>query len=137
MLAKIGPCWKWKTRLPPVLDEDVRADDVGRHQVGRELDAVEGAGDDVGERADEQRLAQAGHALEQGVAAGEEAGERLADDVRLADDDPADLGLDPAGALDELVGVHGRRPGLVRRGGEGGGLVHHFVSWPVGSRALK
>ena len=69
--------------------------------------------------------------------AGEQAGERLAHEVRLADDHPADLGLDRARPLDELVRIHGRSGGRRRRRGEGGGLVHHFVSWPVGSRALK
>ena len=39
-------------------------------------------------------LPRPGHALEQDVAVGEQAGERLADEVALADDDPADLALD-------------------------------------------
>ena len=73
--------------LAALLDEDVRAGDVGRHQVRRELDPVERAVDDVGDRPDEHRLAEAGHALEQDVAVGEEAGQRLADEVALADDD--------------------------------------------------
>ena len=80
--------------LAALLDEDVRAGDVGRHQVRRELDPVERAVDDVGDRPDEHRLAEARHALEQDVAVGEQPGQRLADEVALADDDPADLGLD-------------------------------------------
>ena len=90
--------------LAALLDEDVRAGDVGRHQVRRELDPVERAVDDVGDRPDEHRLAEAGHALEQDVAVGEEAGQRLADEVALADDDPADLALDGLGAFGECLG---------------------------------
>ena len=75
--------------LAVLLDQDVRADDVGRHQVRRELDAVERAVDDVGEGAHEHRLAQAGHALEQRVAVGDQADQRLPDEVVLADDDRA------------------------------------------------
>jgi hypothetical protein len=42
MLAKIGP-GRSGTRAAPsrILLEDLGAGDVGRHQVGRELDAVE------------------------------------------------------------------------------------------------
>ena len=78
------------------LHDDVRADDVGRHQVGRELDAVEVQVERLGQRADQQRLAQAGHAFEQGVAADEQAGQHAVDDVVVADDHLADLGLGPA-----------------------------------------
>ena len=45
MCAKIGPALELE--VPPavgVLDDDVRADDVGRHQVRRELDAREATG---------------------------------------------------------------------------------------------
>ena len=80
---------------------------------GRELDPVEGAVDHVGDRPHEQRLAQAGHAFEQDVAVGQQAGEGLADERRLADDDPADLALDRLGALGERLRRElGRRPGL-------------------------
>jgi hypothetical protein len=123
-----------------LLHEDVRAGDVGRHQVGRELDPVERAGDDVGNGAHEQRLAEAGHSLQQRVAAGEEGDQRLPDEIGLAHDHPAHLGLDGAGELDEPVRIQGRGRRVVRcrRGDrQGGGLVHHFASWPVGSRALK
>jgi hypothetical protein len=51
-----------------VLLHDVRADDVGRHQVGRELDARELQVQHVGERVHEARLADARDALEQHVA---------------------------------------------------------------------
>ena len=48
--------------------EDARADQVGRHQVGRELDALEGAAQRLRERLDGQRLGQPGDALDQQVA---------------------------------------------------------------------
>ncbi len=111
-LAKTGPGWNWKCALAVLLDEHVRADDVGGHQVRRELDAVEGAVDDVGERAHEHRLAQAGHALEQCVAVGDEADQRLPDEIVLADDDRLDLCLDSPCAVGELLGrqIGGRCP---------------------------
>ena len=76
------------------LDEDVRAGDVGRHQVGRELDPVERAVDDVRDRPDEHGLAEAWHALEQNVAVRQESRQRLPNELALADDDPTDLLLD-------------------------------------------
>ena len=100
--------------LAALLDEDVRAGDVGRHQVRRELDPVEGAVDDVGDRPDEHRLAEAGHALEQDVAVGEQAGQRLADELALADDDAADLALDGLGAFGEGLGREARAAGGCR-----------------------
>ena len=73
-LAKIGPGWNSKNVAAlRALLHDVRADDVGRHQVGRELDARERQVQDVGERVHEARLADAGNAFEQHVAAGEQA----------------------------------------------------------------
>ncbi len=55
-------------RLGVVL-QDVGAGDVGRHQVGRELDALEREVQDLRDGADEQRLGQARHADEQAVPA--------------------------------------------------------------------
>ena len=54
-----------------VFFEDLGADDVARHQVGRELDAAEIERERLAERAHEQRLAESRHAFEQAVAAGE------------------------------------------------------------------
>ena len=98
--------------LAALLDEDVRAGDVCRHQVRRELDPVEGAVDDVADGPHEHRLAEPRDALEQDVAVGEQAGQRLADERGLADDDPADLALDGLGAFGERLG-----------GESGGGLI--------------
>ncbi len=90
--------------LAVLLDQDVRPGDVGGHQVRRELDAVERAVDDVGDRPNQHRLAQARDALEQHVAVGQQAGQGLADERGLPDDDPADLALDRLGAFGEGFG---------------------------------
>ena len=101
MLAKIGPRMKRITRFPVVaiLLDDLGAEDVGRHQVGRELDAVELEVDGLGELLDQQRLRQAGHAAQQAVPAGEERDQDLADDALLADDGLRQLALEPPGDL--------------------------------------
>ncbi len=96
--------------LAALLDEDVRAGDVGRHQVGRELDPVEVAVDDVGDGAHQHRLAEAGHAFEQDVAVGQESGQRLADEGRLADDDAPDFAFDGLGTFGECLGREAGSP---------------------------
>ncbi len=98
-----GPRLEPEQPATALLDEDVGAGDVGGHEVRGELDPVEAAVDDVGDRADEQRLAQAGDALQERVAVGEEACQRLADQIPLADDDAPHLCLDRPGALGELL----------------------------------
>src|SRR5690606_30679025 len=71
--------------------DDVGADDIGGHEVGRELDAAEGERERLRQCAHEERFAQARHALKEHVAAGEEADERSLNDILMADDDVADL----------------------------------------------
>ena len=78
----------------PVLFDHLCAEDVGGHQVGRELDAVELEVDCLRQLLDHQRLGQAGHAAQQAVAAGEERDENLADDALLADDGLGELPLE-------------------------------------------
>ena len=78
--------------------EDVRADQVGGHQVGRELDALEADVQARGQRAGEERLGQAGHAFEDDMAAGEQRDERFFDQRFLADDDFFDFLPDFGGA---------------------------------------
>ena len=73
-----------------VFFQDLGAQDVAGHQVGRELHAPEAQVQGLPQRAHQQRLAQAGHAFEQAVAAGQQAGEQLFDHVVLADDGLAD-----------------------------------------------
>src|SRR5207249_4773425 len=75
----------------PVLHDDVRADDVGGHQVGRELDPREGQLETFGERLDQECLAETGHTLQQDVTAGKHARQDVGDDLAMADDDLLDL----------------------------------------------
>ena len=75
-----------------ILLDDVGADDVRGHEVGRELDALEVELQHAGERADHQRLGEAGHAFVEVVAAGEDGGEELFKHLALADDDLAEFG---------------------------------------------
>ena len=118
MLAKIGPLTKRNSRRPGLgFVEDRRAGDVRRHQVGRELDALEGDVEDLADRADHERLGQARHADEQAVAAREDGGEDLLDDLGLADDDAAELLDHLRAGLAELgqvfadpIGGHGTLP---------------------------
>ena len=63
-----------------------RAGHVAGHQVGRELDPLEGQVRGLGQRADQQGLGQPGHAFQQGVAAGEDGHQHLLDHLVLADD---------------------------------------------------
>ena len=78
---------------PLVVDQ--RADEVGGQQVGGELDALEVDRERLGQGLDGERLGEAGHALDQHVAAGEQADQQAVEQVVLADDDLAQLGLDP------------------------------------------
>ena len=84
------------------LHHHVGAEDVGRHQVGRELDAGEVQVQRLGQGADQERLAQPRHAFQQAMAAGEQAGQHAVDDLVVADDHPADLFADRRVAVDEL-----------------------------------
>ena len=86
-----------------VLLDDLGPRDVARHEVGRELYAVERERERVGQRAHHQGLGQAGHTDQQAVAAREYRDEQLLDDVFLADDDLVELGPDLVEALLELL----------------------------------
>ena len=69
-----------------VLLDDLRAGDVRRHQVGRELNAAEGQVQRPRQRADHQRLGQPGHAFQQAVPAAEQRDQQFFDHLLLADD---------------------------------------------------
>ena len=70
---------------------DLGAGDVGRHQVGRELNAPEFERQSVGQRADQQRLGQARHAHQQAMPAGEHRHQQFLDHLLLPDDHAAQL----------------------------------------------
>ena len=81
-LAKIGPGWKRSVLCAAVVGlHDHAADDVGGHQVGRELDARIAQLKCARQRAQQRGLAQSGNAFEQHVAAGEQADQHAFDDV--------------------------------------------------------
>ena len=96
---------KRNERLPPGdFFQHLGAENVGGHQVGRELDAARVEAERDAHRFHELGLGEAGHADQQRVAAGEHRDQRAVDDALLSEDDGADRG--PGGA-----GVRGRRLG--------------------------
>ncbi len=114
--------------------EDESADEVGRKEVRRELDARERRVEPARERLDGERLREAGHALEQEVSVGEQPDDEALDERVLADDHLADLrkeGADEerllADALGERGGVEARRGRGRRRGGGAGRRHRHCV----------
>ena len=120
MFANTGPRMKRTCRLPSrVVLDHLGAEDVARHQVRRELDAVELQAHCVRERLDEQRLGEPRHAAQQAVSAGKQAGDDLAANLLLADDDAPDLRVE---ARDEIGGLVERNQG----GRRGNGLCGHW-----------
>ncbi len=102
--------------------DDVRAGDVGGHQVRRELDPGEVQIEDAGHGMDEQGLRQSRHTHEEAVAPHEQAEQDLLDDLLLPDDELPQLRDDlfPAGLhaicqVDVIRSVEGlTRPLLCR-----------------------
>ena len=74
--------------------DDFGSGNVGRHQVGRELDALEIEVQDLRDGRDQQCLGQAGNAGDDRVTAGQHRNHDLIDDIFLADDDLANLVID-------------------------------------------
>jgi len=75
--------------------ENVTARDIGRQQVGRELDAAEVERQEARQGLDELGLAKARQALQQDVSPREQGRDDLVDRLFLAEDDAAQLGDDP------------------------------------------
>ena len=73
------------------LVEDLGADDVGGHQVGRELDAVEAEAERPRDGVDEEGFGQTRHTDQQHVAASKDRRGNFPDDVVLAYDDLPDF----------------------------------------------
>ncbi len=78
---------------PVGLGQHLRADDVGGHQVGRELDSLEAEPERFAGRLDHQRLAQSGHAFDQNMAAAKQRGQQFSYDLAMADDYARDFTL--------------------------------------------
>ena len=94
-----------------ILFDDVRAGDVRRHQVRRELDALEFQAERLRDGADHQRLRGAGKPRDQAMAADEERDENLIEHFLLADDHLADLAENAVAhrmkAVDAFLQFHG------------------------------
>ena len=88
--AKIGPLHEAQRADAVVLVEDLGAGDVGRHQVRRELDALERRGRRISASVlISSVFASPGTPVMQAVAAGEQGDQHLVDDLVLPDDDLA------------------------------------------------
>ena len=91
-----------KAELPPPVAGHVqhfRAEDIGRHQVGRELDARILKAQHRRQRIDQHGLAQARLADQKRMATGQNRGQNLLDHLVLADEAP----LDAAARLQQAV----------------------------------
>ena len=109
--------------------QDVRAEDVAGHEVGRELHALEVELQDVAHGLHERGLAEAGQAFEEDVTAREDAGEDEPVQFVAAEQDAVELGERAlerlADGRDFLRGRQGRlRGGGSRKGGIGGFGAH-------------
>jgi len=76
---------------------------VRRHQVGRELDTVEGQCHGIGERADHEGFGESWDAFEEAVSAGEDGDEQLFDNVLLTDNDAGDFGANFIAGRDKAL----------------------------------
>ncbi len=91
-----GPSRNRRSRAPVVRFSSMISvpGDVGRHQVGRELNATEGEIQRAGQRADHQRLGQSRHTFQQAMAAAEQADQQLFDHLVLSDNHLRQLAQD-------------------------------------------
>src|SRR6202165_1456150 len=83
-----------KLAAASLVADDVGADDVRGHQVGRELDARKAHGERLPQRTDQYRLAQPGDAFQQDVPAGDERDHGVAEELFLTDDQTGELGFE-------------------------------------------
>ena len=86
-------------------EDHVRAEQVGRHQVRRELHSAEFQVQCVGERSHQHRLAQPRHTFEQHMSTTDQAGQRPLHDVVHANDHLADLVPKPFEICAELIAL--------------------------------
>ncbi len=84
--------------------QHVGAEDVGGHQIGRELHAGEAQAQGGGKGTHKHGLAQPGQSFEQEVSVGKEGDERVAYYLPLAHDDLPHGGFDSQGQLPKSAG---------------------------------
>ena len=111
MLAKSGPGFEAERLGGALVDAD--ADEVGRQQIGRELDPLPAAVDRGRQRLGQAGLADAGHVLDEEVPFGEQAHHRQLDRVDLAVEHLGDVRGDRVEQLAERP--RRRRPTSTRR----------------------
>jgi len=87
--VKTGPSEVWNS--PSLLVVDARADEVGGHEVGCELDPLEVAVDRAGDRLDREGLGEPRDAFDEEMSTGEQADEDPFEHVVLAHDHPLHL----------------------------------------------
>ena len=85
--------------------DHVRAEDIRRHQVGRELNAIEVEVERLGKCPHQECFAKPGNAFQQTVPADEQASQHAVDDFIMADDDTADLFANSLVTADKLLGA--------------------------------
>ena len=115
MFENTGPGTNTQVALSGVrvLLDDVGPGDVGRHQIGGELNPAVVEGQNPRERLDDERLGEPGNPGDDAVGAHEEADEHLLDRLLLADDHLADLAGEPVRRVAQRLGelaVGGIRP---------------------------
>ena len=93
----------------------LRAENVGRHQVRRELHALLAEPEHHAQGLDQPGLGEARHADQQHVAAGQQRGQRFLDHLLLAEDRPADFVAHPAEAFDRGLDLVEDRRIIVHR----------------------
>ena len=86
--------------------KDLGTQDIGRHQVRRELDPLELRVEQPREALRQQGLAQTGYPFEQHMAARVQRGQKLIEHVVLSEEDPAQAGLEPARVFMKLCEFH-------------------------------
>ena len=94
-VGKNRPLLELECRIADI--ENAAARNIGRHEVGCELDAVEAQGSSARQEVNSQRFGYAGHAFNQHMAIAKKAGQHEANHFFLPYQHPRELGLNLAG----------------------------------------
>jgi hypothetical protein len=118
-LGKDRTLHETKRPVASLLVEHLRAGNIGRHQIGRELNPLEGQIQNLRQGLDQERLGETGHPGDEAMPSGEECHQDLIDDLVLPDDHLSNLRKD---AFASLRDPFGNRRDIRRR------LMHQCVS---------
>ena len=107
--AKIGPWHETEAAAAARFFQHLGAENVGRHQIGRELHAPRVEAEHGAEGFDELGLGEARNADEQAMTAGQQRDQSFLDDLRLAENDRFDRRPRRGDALQRGLGaaLHG------------------------------